>query len=180
MKKQNIMESVFTEEMFTDYYVRLRPGMMCYFRSRVGREDICEDLTQDVFERIWRHRDHVRPAEVEFLIRTVARNVAADFLRRRGLVCRHMVETEDDNVFLRAAGGRNTPHQSRRKSSIFWRRRSDRIGLTSFTSFVRPMAAAVNALERAMASRSVAPSPSSSNPSKALDTAFVESTTPRT
>ena len=118
MKKQNIMENVFTEEMFTDCYVRLRPGMMCYFRSRVGREDICEDLTQDVFERIWRHRDHVRPAEVEFLIRTVARNVAADFLRRRGLVRRHMVETEDDNVFLRAAGGRNTVEEECRAAEL--------------------------------------------------------------
>ena len=53
-----------------------------YIASRIDRPDEAEDVVQDVFERLWKHKDFISPEAVVSLAYKVARNLMADRQRR--------------------------------------------------------------------------------------------------
>ena len=51
---------IFTESQFSACYIHYRRRVRGYILSRVSDREEAEDLTQDVFENIWRCREGVR------------------------------------------------------------------------------------------------------------------------
>lgn len=63
-------------------YVRQKKALKYYIASRIDRPDEAEDVVQDVFERLWKHKDFISPEAVVSLVYKVARNLMADRQRR--------------------------------------------------------------------------------------------------
>lgn len=63
-------------------YVRQKEALKHYIASRIDRPDEAEDVVQDVFERLWKHKDFISPEAVVSLTYKVARNLMADRQRR--------------------------------------------------------------------------------------------------
>lgn len=63
-------------------YVRQKEALKHYIASRIDRPDEAEDVVQDVFERLWKHKDFISPEAVVSLAYKVARNLMADRQRR--------------------------------------------------------------------------------------------------
>ena len=77
----------FTEEHFSACYLRYRPVVRRYMALRLPDASFADDLTQDVFEHLWRSRGVIRlegDGSVWGLVRSVARNILTDHLRRHG------------------------------------------------------------------------------------------------
>lgn len=74
---------IFTESQFSACYIHYRRQVKGYILSRVSDREEAEDLTQDVFEHIWRCREGVRKETLHNLVYTVMRNTVIDYLRRR-------------------------------------------------------------------------------------------------
>ena len=74
---------IFTESQFSACYIHYRRRVRGYILSRVSDREEAEDLTQDVFENIWRCREGVRKETLHNLVYTVMRNTVIDYLRRR-------------------------------------------------------------------------------------------------
>lgn len=75
----------FTEEYFSACYLRYRPVVRRYMSLRLPDASFADDLTQDVFEHLWRSRDVIRldgDGSVWGLVLSVMRNVLTDHLRR--------------------------------------------------------------------------------------------------
>ena len=51
---------IFTESQFSACYIHYRRRVRGYILSRVSDREEAEDLTQDVFDNIWRCREGVR------------------------------------------------------------------------------------------------------------------------
>lgn len=51
--------------------------------SMLGNEEEACDVTQETFERLWRHRRNVRPDAVVMWLRKTASNLSIDLIRRR-------------------------------------------------------------------------------------------------
>ena len=86
-------------------YAEQLPRVFNYFRYRVGKGPVAEDLTSLTFEKAWtaRHRYRRDLAGFSTWLMTIARNVAIDHYRRRR-----------DMVPLEAAGelsGGEEPHE---------------------------------------------------------------------
>jgi RNA polymerase sigma-70 factor (ECF subfamily) len=73
------------EENWDALYAEQLPRVYNYFRYRVGRGPVAEDLTSITFEKAWRARHRYRRDLSAFTtwLFTVARNVAVDHYRRR-------------------------------------------------------------------------------------------------
>lgn len=84
---------IFTESQFTECYTRHRGWVKKYILSLVSDREEAEDLTQDVFENIWRCREGVRKETLHNLVYAVMRNTVVDYLRRRYMM-KDRVETE--------------------------------------------------------------------------------------
>jgi len=76
-------------ELLTEFTARYRSALLAYFRRRVGSAADAEDLTQDVFERLFRTWDTEPIGNAEALIFRIAVNLLRDRARR---VRRHGVE----------------------------------------------------------------------------------------
>lgn len=74
---------IFTESQFSACYMQYREKVNGYIFSRVRDREEAEDLTQDVFEHIWRCREGVRMVTLQNLVFRVMRNTVIDYLRRR-------------------------------------------------------------------------------------------------
>ena len=74
---------IFTESQFSACYMQNREKVNGYIFSRVRDREEAEDLTQDVFEHIWRCREGVRMVTLQNLVFRVMRNTVIDYLRRR-------------------------------------------------------------------------------------------------
>ena len=76
----NKKQYAFFDELYQQYY----PRILAYFRFRVGKGDVAEDLTSLVFERALTHIAdlHVPEAAVAWLFR-IAQNCAHDYFRRQ-------------------------------------------------------------------------------------------------
>ena len=66
-----------------DAYERHRPWIYAYVCSCLKQREDAEDLTQDVFLRLLECKQMIRPDTVESFIRTVARHLVIDHVRRR-------------------------------------------------------------------------------------------------
>ncbi len=69
---------------FDTLYQQYSPRVLAYFRFRVGKADVAEDLTSLVFERALRHSADLKTSEAAaaWLFR-IAQNCAHDYFRRQ-------------------------------------------------------------------------------------------------
>ena len=66
-----------------DYYVQHRNEIVGFVAMRIGNEDTAQDLVQDVFLRLLRSDKLISDITLPALVFTMARNVVADWFRRR-------------------------------------------------------------------------------------------------
>ena len=69
--KRCAMEARNDEKGLAACYVRQKEALKHYIASRIDRPDEAEDVVQDVFERLWKHKDFISPEAVVSLGRTV-------------------------------------------------------------------------------------------------------------
>ncbi len=79
-------------KLFNEFYRPIRNFI--YFRC--GDTDIAEDLTQDVFVKLWENRARIDKKTVKSYIYTIAQNMTINHLKRRQLHFRYMKERPDD------------------------------------------------------------------------------------
>ncbi|MDR8393579.1 RNA polymerase sigma-70 factor [Aliifodinibius sp. S!AR15-10] len=71
------------EKLFQEYYDDLHRFVWGY----IGREDIAEELVQDVFVKVWKTRHKLDPQQkIKSYLYRIARNLAIDYLRHRSTV----------------------------------------------------------------------------------------------
>lgn len=80
--KRCAMEVRNDEKGLAACYIRQKEALKHYIASRIDRPDEAEDVVQDVFERLWKHKDFISPEAVVSLAYKVARNLMADRQRR--------------------------------------------------------------------------------------------------
>ncbi len=68
---------------FSDFYQKYRNVILVYITRRIPHTYEAEDLTQDVFIRLWEHWAFVNPNTIWSLLYTIARNMITDRIRRQ-------------------------------------------------------------------------------------------------
>lgn len=83
--------------MFSDYYGIL----VCYAQKYTKREDIAEDIVQDVFASLW-EENRIFPSQANFrsFLYISIRNAAFDYLRHQNVESRYIEEALTANRFL--------------------------------------------------------------------------------
>lgn len=75
-----------TTTAFLDSFEGYGKSIYRYIYIRVGyRREVAEDLTQDVFEKVWKYRESFDPerSSMKTWIYTIARNTVTDFYRKK-------------------------------------------------------------------------------------------------
>ena len=67
----------------TNYYITHRDELLSYVSSRLGKSVEAEDLVQNVFLRLLTSDRMITDVTLPALVYTIARNLIADFYRRR-------------------------------------------------------------------------------------------------
>lgn len=70
------------EQILTGYYETNRLAICTYIARRIPHSYMAEDLTQDVFVRLWNVRQTICETTIKSLVFTVAKNIVTDHLRR--------------------------------------------------------------------------------------------------
>ena len=85
------------ERLFSDYYGIL----VCYAQKYTKREDIAEDIVQDVFASLW-EENRIFPSLANFrsFLYISIRNAAFDYLRHQNVESRYIEEALTANRFL--------------------------------------------------------------------------------
>ena len=85
------------ERLFSDYYGIL----VCYAQKYTKREDIAEDIVQDVFASLW-EENRIFPSQANFrsFLHISIRNAAFDYLRHQNVESRYIEEALTANRFL--------------------------------------------------------------------------------
>ena len=85
------------ERLFSDYYGIL----VCYAQKYTKREDIAEDIVQDVFASLWEEY-RIFPSQAIFrsFLYISIRNAAFDYLRHQNVESRYIEEALTANRFL--------------------------------------------------------------------------------
>lgn len=85
------------ERLFSDYYGIL----VCYAQKYTKREDIAEDIVQDVFASLW-EENRIFPSQANFrsFLYISIRNEAFDYLRHQNVESRYIEEALTANRFL--------------------------------------------------------------------------------
>ena len=85
------------ERLFSDYYGIL----VCYAQKYTKREDIAEDIVQDVFASLW-EENLIFPSQANFrsFLYISIRNAAFDYLRHQNVESRYIEEALTANRFL--------------------------------------------------------------------------------
>lgn len=85
------------ERLFSDYYRIL----VCYAQKYTKREDIAEDIVQDVFASLW-EENRIFPSQANFrsFLYISIRNAAFDYLRHQNVESRYIEEALTANRFL--------------------------------------------------------------------------------
>ena len=85
------------ERLFSDYYGIL----VCYAQKYTKREDIAEDIIQDVFASLW-EENRIFPSQANFrsFLYISIRNAAFDYLRHQNVESRYIEEALTANRFL--------------------------------------------------------------------------------
>lgn len=68
---------------FSDFYQKYRNVILVYITRRIPHTYEAEDLTQDVFIRLWEHWAFVNQNTIWSLLYTIARNMITDRIRRQ-------------------------------------------------------------------------------------------------
>lgn len=71
------------ERFFTECYQQYRAELQHYIAARMNDACEAEDMTQDIFLRLWEHRGTVNRITARPLLFTIARNLVTDRIRRR-------------------------------------------------------------------------------------------------
>lgn len=71
-----------TDKAFHECY-RRRDVLRTYIASRTHNWDEAEDLTHDVFEKLWKKRESILPEAMEAWVYRTARNLVIDVVRTR-------------------------------------------------------------------------------------------------
>ena len=66
------------ENFFSECYLQYKENIRNYISYRVPHSNEAEDLMQDVFARLWEHRDFLNRDTVRSLLFTIARNIVID------------------------------------------------------------------------------------------------------
>lgn len=85
------------EKLFSDYY-----GMLvCYAQKYTKREDIAEDLVQDLFVSLWEeHRMFPSQATFRSFLYISIKNAALDYLKHQNVESRYIGEVLNTNSFF--------------------------------------------------------------------------------
>lgn len=85
------------ERLFSDYYGIL----VCYAQKYTKREDIAEDIVQDVFASLW-EENRIFPSQANFrsFLYISIRNAAFGYLRHQNVESRYIEEALTANRFL--------------------------------------------------------------------------------
>jgi RNA polymerase sigma-19 factor, ECF subfamily len=75
------------EEQFTQLFRQYAGRVFHFFKKEVKRDDLAEDLTQEVFARIWKKKDNIftdtgRTDTIDAYLFVSARNLLYDYLNR--------------------------------------------------------------------------------------------------
>ncbi len=72
------------EACFEEMYYFYNQNLYAYFYKHIREETICEDLVQETFIRLWRHRKHLDPhLSLPVQIFRIAKTALIDVARRR-------------------------------------------------------------------------------------------------
>lgn len=100
------------EIFFSESYLQYKDIIQNYIAYRVPHFNEADDLTQDVFVRLWEHKDFLNKETVRSLLFTIARNIVIDRIRsyyvRENFITYYMYNvwersrnTTEESVFLR-------------------------------------------------------------------------------
>lgn len=70
------------EQVLTGYFQANRTAICAYIARRIPHAYMAEDLTQDVFIKLWNIRQTICEATIKSLVFTVANNIVTDNLRK--------------------------------------------------------------------------------------------------
>ena len=70
------------ENFFSECYLQYKDIIQNYIAYRIPHSNEAEDLVQDVFVRLWDHKDFLNRETVRSLLFTIARNIVIDRIRR--------------------------------------------------------------------------------------------------
>ena len=70
------------DEFFSECYLNYQGLIQNYIAIRICRPYEAEDLAQDVFVRLWEHKEFVNRDTIWSLLFTIARNLVTDRIRR--------------------------------------------------------------------------------------------------
>ncbi len=71
------------QKSFCVLYDRYKAPLNQWISWMTGRKAVAEELTQDVFLKVYQQRNHYRPQSFKSWIYTIARNQARDYLRKK-------------------------------------------------------------------------------------------------
>jgi len=93
-------------ELFDEAYREHRLSIRAFFFSHTQNDDVANDLVQETYLQVWRHMKTLRHIPVErrkFWLFAIAKNILADYYRRRSVRDRH----ETRMLEFGLAGGSN-------------------------------------------------------------------------
>lgn len=79
-------------QLFDEAYREHRRSIHAFFYGHTQSNDVASDLVQETYLRVWRHIKTLRRIPVErrkFWLFAIARNILADYYRRRSVRQRH-------------------------------------------------------------------------------------------
>lgn len=91
-------------QLFDEAYREHRHSIRAFFFGHTQNDDVASDLTQETYLRVWRHIETLRHIPIErrkFWLFAIAKNILADYYRRRSV--RDRLET--GTMELGFAGG---------------------------------------------------------------------------
>lgn len=101
------------ENFFSESYLQYRRVIRNYIAYRIPCSDEAEDLTQDVFVRLWEHRRFVNPDTVRQLLFTIAYHIVIDKIRLY-----YRKEEFTSYIYNVQERGRNTTEEQVRTSEL--------------------------------------------------------------
>jgi RNA polymerase sigma-70 factor (ECF subfamily) len=146
-------------QAIAEFVARKLPRLMALATRMLGNTSDAEDVTQEVFVRVWRHAEHWRPGKARFdtWMHRVALNLCYDRLRRRHEIpVAQVPDRIDPSSAFGAAGDDDPGAQVARALQMLAPRQREAIVLTYYQELSNVDAAAlmdisVEALESLLA-----------------------------
>ena len=110
-------------EKYRDAVLENKDRVFSHAMYLLRRQEDAEDATQEVFVRLWKHRDKITSRSVKAWIMQTAHNLCIDFLRQRQTQWSRMREHAGTNIDSVAAGADR--HSDPREQYEFTRKQED-------------------------------------------------------